>query len=252
MKDYLDKAIVLRKQKFSEADILLTVFTKLHGKRKVLARGSRKIKSKFIGHAELLSLVKLNAVFGRSFDIATFIQAEKSFYTIKDSVRNFPTLSYISEITDSMTVEGESHPEIFQLLMATMSSPLWEDNRELIINMFLLALLRNAGFAPQLDFCVKCEKREKSTRNFSNYWGGIICRDCHDYRSKQQISNEAIKELKKRAFLTDDFLEVRNHNRILKKIDAKKDKEIRKILDGFVTFINEKKTKSSKFFKKDG
>ena len=44
---YRDQAIVLRTQKLGEADRIITLFTKEHGRIKAVAKGVRRTKSRF-------------------------------------------------------------------------------------------------------------------------------------------------------------------------------------------------------------
>ena len=68
---YRDIAIVLRTQKLGEADRIITLFTKEHGRIKAVAKGVRKTKSRFGARLEPASYVDLQLYTGRTFDTIT-------------------------------------------------------------------------------------------------------------------------------------------------------------------------------------
>ena len=68
---YRDVAVVLRTQKLGEADRIITLFTKEHGRIKAVAKGVRKTKSKFGARLEPATHVDLQLYTGRSLETIT-------------------------------------------------------------------------------------------------------------------------------------------------------------------------------------
>src|SRR3712207_7379727 len=66
---YRDEGIVLRTQKLGEADRIVTVLTRRHGKVRAVAKGVRRTKSKFGARLEPFSHVDLQLYTGRTLDI---------------------------------------------------------------------------------------------------------------------------------------------------------------------------------------
>ncbi len=58
MKHTSFEGVVIKKTNFSEADKIVTIFTRDHGKITVLAKGLRRLSSKRSGSLDLFSLVK--------------------------------------------------------------------------------------------------------------------------------------------------------------------------------------------------
>ena len=71
---YRDEAIVLRTQKLGEADRIVTLLTRTHGKVRVVGKGVRRTKSRFGARLEPAMMVDLQCYEGRSLDTVT--QAE--------------------------------------------------------------------------------------------------------------------------------------------------------------------------------
>src|SRR5690606_24524380 len=71
---YRDEGIVLRTQKLGEADRIVTLLTRHHGKVRAVAKGVRRTSSRFGSRLEPFMAVDLQLHSGRNLDIVT--QAE--------------------------------------------------------------------------------------------------------------------------------------------------------------------------------
>jgi len=71
---YRDDGVVLRTQKLGEADRIITLLTRHHGRVRAVARGIRRTKSRFGGRLEPFTHVDVMVHNGRSLDVIT--QAE--------------------------------------------------------------------------------------------------------------------------------------------------------------------------------
>ena len=74
MPTYRDEAIVLRTHKLGEADRIITLLCRDHGKVRAVARGVRRTSSRFGGRLEPFSHVDVQLAVGRSLDVVA--QAE--------------------------------------------------------------------------------------------------------------------------------------------------------------------------------
>ncbi len=71
---YTDEGVVLRTAKLGEADRIITLFTRMHGKVRAVAKGVRRTKSRFGGRLEPFMRVNVLIAEGRSLDVIS--QAE--------------------------------------------------------------------------------------------------------------------------------------------------------------------------------
>ena len=71
---YRDDAVVLRTHKLGEADRIVTLLTRRHGKIRAVARGVRRTASKFGSRLEPFMVADLQLYEGRTLDVIT--QAE--------------------------------------------------------------------------------------------------------------------------------------------------------------------------------
>ena len=71
---YRDEGVVLRTAKLGEADRIITLLTREHGKIRAVAKGVRRTKSRFGARLEPFMRVDLLIAEGRSLDVVS--QAE--------------------------------------------------------------------------------------------------------------------------------------------------------------------------------
>jgi DNA repair protein RecO (recombination protein O) len=172
---YRETAVVLRTYKLGEADRIVVLLTKEHGKVRAVAKGVRKTKSRFGGRLEPLSHVSLLLYEGRELD--TVSQAE----TI-DSLR--PLLSDLDRLTqgialleaiDRLTPDREPVPHLYRMLVGALRT--LEDRPAV------------EGVRPQLDVCVRCSDSDAIVA-FDMGEGGVLCRSC---RKGSPITPEALR-----------------------------------------------------------
>lgn len=167
MKSFSDEAVVLKKQDFGEADRILTLFTKNHGKIKVLAKGVRWPTSRKGGNLDLLNHVAIFVNKGRNLDLVTQAQAIHTFSHLKKEIKDVSKAYYICEITDGLCAEGVASDYIFGLLVNTFSK--FTINNTKRIWEYEFNLLNHLGFIE--------ESKRDSTKGLKGYVEEIIERE---------------------------------------------------------------------------
>ncbi|GIV45007.1 MAG: hypothetical protein KatS3mg035_2130 [Bacteroidia bacterium] len=83
MRNFKTEGIIIKRRNVLEADRIITVFTREHGKLQIKARGVRRITSKRASHIELLNYAQLSLYKGSSLPILVEAQMIESFSDIK-------------------------------------------------------------------------------------------------------------------------------------------------------------------------
>jgi DNA repair protein RecO (recombination protein O) len=166
MTGFHDEAVVLKKYDFGEAGRILTLFTKGHGKIKVLARGVRRPTSRKGGNLDLLNHVGVFINKGRNLDIVTQAQATKTFSDLKMDIGSISKAYYICEITDALCAEGVISNYIFDNLVATFSNFLTNTTKRIWDYEF--NLLNHLGFI---------DESKKGAKGLRSYVEEIIERE---------------------------------------------------------------------------
>ena len=154
-------AIILRRVAYGEADRIITVITPDMGKRSLMAKGVRKVKSKLAGGIELFSTSEISYIVGRgSIDTLSSTRLLKHYGQITKDI-NRTMLGYeLIKLLDTIT-EDEPEQDYFDMLQAAFEA--LNDatiDADLIRVWFSAQLLRQAGFTPNLQRAVAGEKLE--------------------------------------------------------------------------------------------
>ena len=180
MATYRDQAVVLRTQKLGEADRIITLFTKEHGRIKAVAKGVRRTKSKFGARLEPTSYVDLQLYAGKSLDIVTEVNSIENFgEALSSDYKNWTTANSILEAAERFT-ENEHEPALqqFNLVIGALRALAHGTyDSSLILDAYLLRSLSVAGFAPSMTNCSRCDKPGPH-KYFSLVGGGSVCVDC--------------------------------------------------------------------------
>lgn len=152
MHSYRTEGIILKRKNFSEADRFLTVFTKKHGKIKILAKGVRRVTSRRGPNIEPFNLVTLFIHRGRNFDILTETQIQNTFPRIRKNLELIGLAYHICELVDGLCAEHQPHLKVFDLLVNTLQE-LDSD----LIHSFEINLLAELGFLPKSSFFNKLD-----------------------------------------------------------------------------------------------
>ena len=180
MSVYRDQAIVLRTQKLGEADRIITLFTREHGRIKAVAKGVRRTKSRWGARLEPASHVDLQLYSGRSLDTVTQAVSIENFGDVLSlDYQRWTVASAILEAAERFTSQ-EHEPALQQYLLVVGSLEALAHetyDASLILDAYLLRSLAVAGYAPSLMNCSRCDAPGPH-KYFSLVGGGSVCNTC--------------------------------------------------------------------------
>jgi DNA repair protein RecO (recombination protein O) len=141
MRTFRTEGIILKRRNFGEADRILTIFTKDHGKLQVKAAGVRKITSRRSSHVEVLNHGVFSLYKGNAWPILTEAQTVDNFSIIKTDLQRMGSAYHMCELIDGLCPENQETRRVFFLLknmLGLLSQELVElENRT---SEFLLAM----------------------------------------------------------------------------------------------------------------
>jgi len=177
---YRDQAVVIRTQKLGEADRIVTLFSREHGRIRAVAKGVRRTKSKFGARLEPGSYVDIQLYTGKTFDVVTQVESLENFGdAISHDYQKWTIASAILEAAERFTSnEGEPALQQFLLLTGALKALAHESHDpSLILDAYLLRSLSIAGYAPSMTICSRCEAAGPH-KYFSLVGGGSVCINC--------------------------------------------------------------------------
>jgi DNA repair protein RecO (recombination protein O) len=177
---YRDEGVVLRTQKLGEADRIVTVLTRRHGKVRAVAKGVRRTKSKFGARLEPFSHVDLQLYTGRNLDIVSQAESIRSYGPpIAVDYPAYTAGTAVLETADRLTAE-EKEPSLrlFLLVIGALRSLAEQTHPAgLVLDAYLLRAMSVAGWEPALTDCARCADPGPH-RHFSVPAGGTVCPTC--------------------------------------------------------------------------
>ncbi len=228
------KAIILDRQSFRERDSKETVYSLDKGKLELVARGTRKISSKLAGHLEPITLSNLMIVKGRQFDYIGSAVSENCYPAVKSDLAKLQIVGQAINVFNQLIKSSQGDKNLFNLLQEFLD--IINAKQKLILDFilfyhfFILKLLAQLGYKPQLYNCLVCQGEILPQNNIFNYArGGLICPQCSRSQHSLTISKNCIKIL--RLVVNKDL-----SNLINLKIDQRLNKEICKIISSFLNY----------------
>jgi len=146
---YSDEGIVLARRNYGEADRILSVYTKNHGRISFIAKGVRRPASRKRGHIEIFSYLKLQGIKGKGLDLITEAEIIDNFGEIRKNLKKVSLAYYFMEVIGRTTHENEPHMEVFDLILEYLNKLKDESRLKKLRLDFIPKLLIVLGFWPK-------------------------------------------------------------------------------------------------------
>jgi len=173
------EAIVLRSYPLRESDLLVTLFTRLEGKVKGVARAAKKSKRRFGGALEPLTYVRAFYDVRERQELARLDSCEviDSPMTSEVSYPRAVALGHVAELLDELLPDREPSDAVFRLSLAVLQE-LRGDSLWMPLTYFELWMTRLMGFLPEFAECVACGRELNGNRAFWHALAdGLMCVD---------------------------------------------------------------------------
>jgi DNA repair protein RecO (recombination protein O) len=173
-------AIILKSRKWGEADRIVTFYTKHLGKIRGVARGARRLKSRFGAALEPFTLCHLNLFEkpGDSLFRISHVDLVTSFQLLREDLTLMASAARMVNVVTA-TPDGDPDVELFDTLEQGLASLSQSRDPSFTALLFQIRLLGLTGFRPQTDHCAACGKtRLVGEPQFSPIAGGLVCPTC--------------------------------------------------------------------------
>ena len=179
------EAVVLRSMRYGEADRILHLYTPERGRVGAIAKGVRRVRSRFGGRLEPFFRIQAELHEGRGELLTvTGAQTVDAYVRLRGDARAIDAAARACDAVGRLFETGEPHPGVFNLLCRQLAlldeqagsgdAPAAGRGGSLS---FRLKLMLAAGLAPQLGACANCGETEHLV-GFSGAAGGVVCAAC--------------------------------------------------------------------------
>jgi DNA repair protein RecO (recombination protein O) len=180
MPTYQADAIVLRRLDYGEADRIVTLLTREHGKLAAIAKGARRGRSKMAGSLELFARSSMMLAKGKNLDVVAQVERRGDVRHIAADLHRMAYACLVAEVVDKVLEDRHPVDEIFELVVRTLTdlnAPQRSSRADAA--WFLMRMLDLLGYLPQLQDCPGCgAPLPEAAGWFSPLLGGVLCRAC--------------------------------------------------------------------------
>jgi DNA repair protein RecO (recombination protein O) len=176
------EAIVIGGHDLAEADRIVVFYTMTAGKVRAVAEGARRIRTRFGGNLQLFAQGRLvyferpNKTLHKVNEFAVI----RSHQALREDLDRMVLGSLAVEAVALGVEEGEAVPDLYHLLAEGLEVLEESARPALVMQGFLLHLLRLLGYRPELSECVRCRNSvpPRDDAYLSPSQGGLLCAGC--------------------------------------------------------------------------
>lgn len=194
-------AIILHSRRQGETSKVLSLFSNEFGKLSLMAKGSRGVRSKYLGTLEPFNHVSIVFYKKEQRFLQYLSQASiiDSYNNLHEKLGKMSLAAIPCEIIEKCEEFDHSHPKHFQLLLNTLNAL---DKNEIglrnIVRAFQIQYISLYGFEPYLSACNFCSDSQIADANyFSLEHGTYSCEKCGYFQEfGKMLSHDTIETLR--------------------------------------------------------
>lgn len=199
MERFSEEAVVLSVVDYGEADRIVTLLTREHGRISAFAAGARKSKRRFAGALEPSTFLRVQLVERRGSMLRLdSVDIVASHPRLRADLPLIARALYCVELARELTRDQEPAPELFALLVQYLSALDARQAGPTSLIAFELTALEHAGLMPRLDACSICGGEGGGAPRFDPSHGGMVCETCNlRARGGVRVEPELLQALRK-------------------------------------------------------
>ena len=186
-------ALILRTYKLNDADRIVVFLTRDRGKKRGVAKGARRLRSRFRGALEPLTRASVVYFEKESRELVSLNDAD----TERSPLSAFHPealgyVGYLAELIDEWAPENDPNEKLFRLGAAVV---------EALVRYFEFWLLRLQGVYPSVTTCQRCNGSLADGARLSPAARTLVCRHCAPPAGASPLSPGALGFLRAAASL---------------------------------------------------
>jgi DNA repair protein RecO (recombination protein O) len=184
---YTADALVLRTYKLGESDRIVVFLTEDRGKKRGVAKGARRPKSKFVGALEPLTLARIAYFEKERRELVGLNYAEPSRSPLSARPEALGHVSYFAELLDQWAQDNDPNERLFRLGASLLEALADGGSVEPLARYFEFWILRLQGVYPVLTACPGCGEALEGAGGAYLAFGADVftCPQCADARGRR-------------------------------------------------------------------
>lgn len=210
---YTSEALILRTYKLGEADRIVVFLTRDRGKKRGVAKGARRPRSRYMGALEPMTRAGVAYFEREQRDLVRINYVELSRSPMSASGEADSTLGalghagYFAELIDEWAPEAHADERLYRLGSSMVDALAAGAPIERLARYFEYWLLRLQGVYPAINTCAGCGASMQEGAVMPPREHVFICRGCGPSGNGTSVSGEAMRFLKASATVAPESLE---------------------------------------------
>lgn len=175
------EAIVIKSYSLSEADRIVVFFTREFGLVRGVAKGAKRLQSRFGSTLEPFSTVNLTYFEKEDRELVSIqsVELAVSRFTIASDPAFLETYSYIGDLLTDFSFPHDADEKLYRMLSACLSAAASGKDLGAMSLYFEIWLLRLSGFLPDWHRCSSCDQEiDPALENFVVPGFHLQCPSC--------------------------------------------------------------------------
>jgi len=225
------EGLILKTYSLAEADKIVIFLTQSQGLVRGVAKGAKRLKSKYGGSLEPFSITQITYFQKEERELVSIRESEliKSYFESASKPIFLQKFAYVAELLIEFAPPHDPNERLYRMVKVCLETASEiKENLESVVLYFELWLLRLGGYLPDWNKCDNCKRQlneaEKANLQINFH---LICSNCSKTKSSRVISPfqkeifntaQKISPLKFADLTKDRLSDVREISSILKKI----------------------------------
>lgn len=176
------EALVLRTYNFGEADKIVVCLTHSAGVIRGVAKGCRKLRSRFGAALEPFTLIKTTYYQKEHQELVSLSQVDivKSHFDLSGNAETLTGLAYMAELVIEFSAPYEANERLYRMVKACLNAICEaQSDLQIILRYFEIWLLKLEGYLPDIRRCGECQRAfDDAEPVFMNADLVFRCRGC--------------------------------------------------------------------------
>ena len=190
------EALVIKSHNLSEADRIVVFFTRKYGVVRGVAKGAKRLHSRFGSTLEPFSTVNLTYFQKEDRELVSIqnVELQQSRFDVASDPAFLENYSYIADLLMAFALPEDADEKLYRMISACLSANVMGEDLEIVRLYFELWLLRLSGLLPDWTRCENCT-REIDTRRNAYLMTSVHLR-CDECRQRHTLAEISPNELR--------------------------------------------------------
>jgi len=188
------EGLILKSYNLGDADKIIVLLTRNEGLIRGVAKGAKRLKSRFGGSLEPFSVIDITYFQKEERELVSIRQIElvKSYFDKASNPNFLQKFAYLAELLVEFSPPNDPNERLYRMAKVCLETAAENsENLESIVLYFELWILRLGGYLPDWQKCDVCKRELNANADAGlqiNFH--LLCRECQKARSHWTISSQ--------------------------------------------------------------